>query len=101
MPEYDDARPLLVSDEFVYFETDKRILSHPLDFLTERRVAIEKLAVQVDVKGNDVGLVIQGARQASDIRPGQYCVTLSLRYLLNDHEKHQPRARKEPLRRQR
>lgn len=83
MPEYDDARPLPVSYEFVDLETDKGILSHPLEFLTQCGVAIEKLAVQVDMNGNDVRLVVPGARQASDIRPGEHCAALSLRYLLD------------------
>ena len=86
MPEYDDARPLSVSDEFVDLETDKGILSHPLDFLTQCRVAIEKLAVQVDMNGNDVRLVVPGARQASDIRAGEHCPALSLRHLLDYHD---------------
>jgi hypothetical protein len=84
-PEYDDARPLPVSDEFVDLETDKGILSHPLDFLTQSGVAIEKLALQVDVNGNNVRLVVQGARQASDIRPGEHCAALSLGHFLDYH----------------
>jgi hypothetical protein len=74
-----------VSDDFVDLETDKGILSHPFDFLTQCGVAIEKLAVQVDMNGNDVRLVVPGARQASDIRPGEHCAALSLRHLLNYH----------------
>jgi hypothetical protein len=85
MPEYDDARPLPVSYEFVDLETDKGILSHPFDFLTQCGVAIEKLAVQVDMNGNDVRLVVPGARQASDIRPRKHCAALSLRHLLDYH----------------
>ena len=87
MPEYDDARPLPVSYEFVDFETDKGILSHPLDLLTKCGVAIEELAVQIDMNGNDVRLVVPGARQASDIRPGEHCTALLLRHLLDYHGK--------------
>src|SRR5690349_6887529 len=64
-PEYDDARPLPVAHEFVDFEADKRILSHPVDLLTQRGVAIEELSLQIDMNGNDVRLVVLGARKTS------------------------------------
>src|SRR5476649_186083 len=87
MPEYNDARPLPERDEFVELETDKRILSHPLDFLTQCGEAIETLAVQVNMDGNDVRLVVPGARQASDLHSGEHGAALSLRHLLDDHGK--------------
>jgi hypothetical protein len=86
-PEYDDACPFAVSDEFVDFETDKGILSHPLDFLTQCGVAIEKLAVQIDMNGNNVWLVVMGACQASDICPREHCTALSFGHLLDYHDK--------------
>jgi hypothetical protein len=85
-PEHDDARPLAESHEFVNLDTDKGILSHPLDLLTQCGVAIEKLAVQVDANRNNVRLVVPGARQASDIRPGEHCAALSFGHLLDYHD---------------
>src|SRR5687767_7553328 len=54
LPEDDDARPERVSDELVDLQAHQRILSHPLDFLTECCVTVEKFAVQVDTNGNDI-----------------------------------------------
>lgn len=84
-PENDDAHPLPVSDEFVHFETDEGILSHPFDLLTECGVAIEELSLEIDMYGNDVGLVVPGARQTSGIRPGEQCTAFLLRHLQNYH----------------
>src|SRR5580765_1559559 len=83
MSEYDHARPLPVSCALVDLETDKRILPHPFDFLTQCGVAIEKLAVQVDVNGHDVWLVVPGARQPSDRCRAEHCAALLLRHLQN------------------
>jgi len=92
MPEYDDAYPLPVSREFVDLETDKWIQSHPLDLLAQRGEAIEKLAIQVKMKRNDVRLVAPRARQASDMPPGEHRTALLLRHLLDWHRKpHTPR----------
>jgi len=85
MSEYDHARPLPVSCELVELETHERILSHPFDFLTQRGVAVEKFAVQVDVNGNDVRLVVPGARQSSDVCRAEHRAALLLRHLLNYH----------------
>jgi hypothetical protein len=83
MPDYDDARPLPVRHEFVDLETDKGILSHPLDFLTQCGVAIEILVIQVDMNRHDIRLVVSGAGQASDMIPGEHRAALSLRHLLD------------------
>jgi hypothetical protein len=88
-PEYDDACPSFVRNDLVDLETDKRVLSHPLDFLTQCGVAIEKLAVQVNTNRNNVRLVVTGACQASDIRPGKHCAALAFGHLLDYHVKPQ------------
>ena len=86
-PEYDDARPSSVTGEFVDLETDKRIFAHPLDFLAQCGVAIEELAVQVDMNRNDVRLVVTGAREASQTRPGKHRAALWRCHFLDLHRK--------------
>src|ERR1700681_3260381 len=83
--EYDDALPLRVTDNLINLETYERILPHPLDFLTERRVPIKRDAVERDVNGNNVRLVVKGARQASDLGPGQHRTTVCERHLFDLH----------------
>jgi hypothetical protein len=85
LPEYDDAFPLPLCREFVDLETDKGILSHPLDLLPQCGEAIEALVVQVEMKRNDVGLVIPGARQTSDMPPGEHRAALFFRHLVDYH----------------
>ncbi len=82
-PEYDDACPLLVSPEFVDLKTDKGILPHPLDLLTQCGKAIEELAVQLDMNGDDVRLVGPDARQSSDKPLPEHCAALTLRHLMD------------------
>jgi hypothetical protein len=85
LPEHDYARPLPVSGEFIHLDTDKGILAHPLDFHAERGVAIQALAVEVDMNGNDIRLVVLGARQPGDMRPGEQCAALWFRHFLDSH----------------
>ena len=67
----DDAHPVAVRCELVDLDTDERILSHPLDFLPERRVAVEKLPLQIDADGNDVRLIVEGTGQPGNILSGR------------------------------
>ena len=75
----DDKRdPLCSTRNFIELETNKRILSHPLDFLTESGEAIE-VVVEVDMNRNDVRLVVQRARQPTEVCLGEYCAALTNR----------------------
>jgi hypothetical protein len=69
MAEDDEARPPAVGQELVDLETDKGILAHPVDFLAQSGIAIQKLAVQVDMYGNDVWLIIVSACETRHLCP--------------------------------
>jgi hypothetical protein len=87
LAEDDDARPLPLSCDFVDLDTHQGILSHPLDLLTERGKAIEVLAVEVEMYGNDVGLVVPSASQPTDVGRGQHGAALAIRHFFDHHGK--------------
>ena len=67
-----DGRPLVIGAHLVHFEAHERILSHPFDFLPQCGEAVEVRVVKVDVNGNDVRLVVQCARETSEVCARQY-----------------------------
>jgi hypothetical protein len=67
----DDAHPVAVRCELVDLDTDERILSHPLDLLPERRVAVEILPLQIDADRNDIRLIVEGTGQPGYIPSGE------------------------------
>jgi hypothetical protein len=83
----DDAHPVAVGCQLIDLDTDERILSHPLDLLPERRVAVEKLPLQIDTDGNDVRLIVEGTRQPGNILSGQHLPALLVRHLMDTHGK--------------
>jgi hypothetical protein len=84
-PEDDYARPFSVTHHLVAFETDQRVFSHPLNFLAEGGVAIEKLAIEVHVDGHDVRLVVASARQPHDVGCREHGAALARRHLADYH----------------
>ena len=85
MSKDDKARPFSMSSEVLDLETDKRVLSHPFDFLTQCGKAVEKITGQVDMNGNDVRLIVVGAGQPGETGLGKHCAALLLRHFLDDH----------------
>ena len=85
VPQHDDAGPLPVGVEFLTLETDQRILAHPFDFLAQRGVPIEVVALEVDTNGHDSRLIVPGAGESSDIAPGQHRAALRLGHLVDVH----------------
>jgi hypothetical protein len=83
--ENEEAGPFPWNGEVIYFEADQRILPHPFDFHAEGGVPVQVPAVEVDMNGNDVRLIVLRAGEASDARRGKQCPALPVGQLLNDH----------------
>src|SRR5688572_9365310 len=83
--EDDDSCPLPARDDVLDLYAGARSVSQPFDFATQCGVAINKLAVQVEMNRSDVLLVVLCTGLASYIRPGQHRAVLFLRHLLDYH----------------
>src|SRR3990172_9491054 len=56
--EDDDAYPLMVSGEFIRFDTDARVRAHPLNLLAERRESVKIPFVGSEMDWHNVRMVI-------------------------------------------
>src|SRR6476646_7465574 len=64
---YDDGRPFLWRLHFVGFDAHKRIAAHPLDFLPNRRKAVEVGVLVSKIEWRDVRLALSRAGQPAEL----------------------------------
>jgi hypothetical protein len=85
-PKDDDAHPLSVIYNFIQFDTDPWVGSHPLDFLARRRKAIEIRILVNEIDGNNVGLILVRTRQPAQSVVGERTEAFSFRHLVYQHQ---------------
>jgi len=76
--EHDNTRPPIVSCDFICFDTDEGILSHPLDLLSNRGETIQPVGFVRKIDRDHVWLVISGAAEATRTEPRKHISTLPL-----------------------
>src|SRR5690348_277811 len=69
-PERNNARPIIMCVNFIRLDADQRIFAHPLNFLSQRREAIQALAVVHEINRNDVRAVIRRTGQSPKSKAG-------------------------------
>jgi hypothetical protein len=72
----DDARPMVVTKDFVRFNTDKGIRAHPFDFLSECGKTVQAVGLKRKVDGNNVRLIIARASQPAGAKAGKQVAAL-------------------------
>src|SRR4030095_13577366 len=85
LAEDNQRSPLFVISEFLDLEAHEWVHSHPVDFLSNRRIAIEESIGEVDMNGNDVRLAVHSTREASEACARQHRLALAMRHFLNYH----------------
>ncbi len=70
-----DARPIVVTVNFVGLHADQRILPHPSNLPPQRGKAVQPVGVVGEIDGNDVGPVVTGASESAVAEPYQHLAT--------------------------
>lgn len=70
-----DARPIVVTSNFVGLYADERILPHPFNLSPQRRKAVQAVGVIREINGNDIGPVVTGASKSAAAEPHQHLAT--------------------------
>lgn len=70
-----DARPIVVTSNFVGLYADQRILPHPFNLPPQRGKAVQAVGVIGKIEDNDLGPIVAGATKSAVAEPHQHLAT--------------------------
>jgi hypothetical protein len=80
-----DARPIVMSANFVCLYADQRILAHPFNLPSQRGKAAQSVGVKCEINGNDIRPVVTGASESAVAEPDQNLATFLAANLRDEH----------------
>src|SRR6266545_1225381 len=85
--DHNHRRPVLRIGNVLDFQADLSVVAHPFDLLANRRKAVQAAALPVEgeMDGDDIGLVVTRASQASESAALQHLKAVVLAQLMNQH----------------
>ncbi len=70
-----DARPIVVTSNFVGLYANQRILPHPFNLSPQRGKAVQTVGIIGKVDGNDIRPIVAGASKSAVAEPRQHLAT--------------------------
>lgn len=75
LSEDNNARPIVVTSNFVGLYTDQRILPNPFNLSPQRGKAVQAIAIVGKINGYDIWPIVAGATKSAVAEPRQHLAT--------------------------